>query len=452
VSLIPFAMPGSDIFKKDESPKKGLDEIFQKPAGGGGGGAGAAAAKQKAEEEAKKQLEQESEDYFKSNDKVRDPEPPPKPVVVLSHPKWGGEQGIFGQKIKASVEGVIPKEIEHRTKVTFTVFALPPNGEWDRIDSKEGHIRNGIAEVEIDLWRPHVKLSNGDSLVSCPYIFTVKHSCSKEVTSERIQITETKSFRKLYEARLKEAVEKLKGVGFGRAEEKFDEEDWVLDWERGHSPTDPGGPVVKIGQLNLIAGKSYPDAIIKVIENPGKWSFDCFQFFQICNLYALIDPDNKELFEKSIENILNSPSVTEKKTRAIRTFASQVQVPYESTGLGLKKAYFRMAPNGKWICPPLSTPQPIDIDSLIAQAPIGSRVAWTNTDMAATSGARVENALKIGQNLYWVNGLFPENPRKATREEIEAKHALYSNPKPDKNYIKNHIFISDFATFNTPET
>lgn len=213
----PFAMPGGDPFKKkkDEPPKNSSDEIFTKPKVGGGGGTGAASAKLKAEEEANKQLEQESEDYFKKTDKVKDPEPPPKPVVVLSHPKWGRELGLFGQKIKVSVEGTIPKEIEHRTKVTFTVYALPPNGERDRIGSKDEHIRNGVAEVEVDLWKPHYNASPSESLVSCPYFFEVKHTCSSVVTSDRLHVSE-KEFSLEDLRTVLETLEKEKGIDAAR--------------------------------------------------------------------------------------------------------------------------------------------------------------------------------------------------------------------------------------------
>lgn len=192
MTLDPFSMPGGDPFKnkKDDPHKNFSDEIFTKP-NEGGSGAWAAAARLKAEDEARKQLDREFEEDFKKYDKVKDPPPPPKPVVVLSNPKWGAEQGIFGQKIIVSVEGAIPREIEHRTKVTFTVYALPPNGERDRIGFKEEHIRNGIAEVEIDLWQPHANGPKGESLESCPYIFEAKHTCSTVLTSERLHVSKT---------------------------------------------------------------------------------------------------------------------------------------------------------------------------------------------------------------------------------------------------------------------
>ncbi len=180
---------------KAEPPKKPSDEIFTKPKNGGAGGGGAS-AKLKAEEAQRQELEKDSEDNYKKNDKVKDPEPPPKPVVVLSHPKWDGEQGCFNQKITASVEGLIPPEISHVTRTTFTAYALPPDGKPDRIDTQEGHIKDGTAQVELTLWSPDYKRPNGDSLDTCEYIFKVKHRDSKEITSETLTVKKKKTFLK----------------------------------------------------------------------------------------------------------------------------------------------------------------------------------------------------------------------------------------------------------------
>ena len=449
-------MPGGDPFKKkkDEPPKKSSDEIFQKPTGAGGG-AGAASAKLKAEEKAKKELERESEDYFKKNDKVKDPEPPPKPVVVLSHPKWGGEQGIFGWKIKASVEGAIPKEIEHRTKVTFTVFALPPNGERDRIGSKDEHIRNGIAEVEVDLWHPHAKGPGGEPLASCPYIFEVKHSCSKVATSEPLQVMVRKSPRLLYEARLKEAVRKLRHVDFGRAEGsrysenpegrygKFDERYWNSKQERkidGHDE----------GVLEVKSDESYPDAIIAIVENPDLWKLDCWQFVQVCNLYALIDPDNKGKFLTKIEQTLKEHKRDDFKTGAIRTFSSWVQLPFESTGLKITKAYSRPDPKSKWKVAPEGGELAIDVDAIVKAVPIGSRVSWSIKGATEKNAYRTENAIKMGNDQFAAHNFIAKESgptgflSRAKLEALMLREAGWDSPG---EVDPKDIFISDIAEF-----
>ena len=286
---------------------------------------------------------------------------------------------------------------------------------------------------------------------TCDYLFKAKHRDSKEVEGPGLEVGARKSRRALYEERLIEAVERLKNVGFGRAEEKFDAEDWFIDWERGRSPLDPGGPVVKMGILSLKPGRGFADAILRIFENSEKWSFDCFQFFQVCNLYALLNPDDKDEFERGIKQVLSSEAVTEKESRAIRTFATQVQVPFESTGLGLKTAYYRSGPDRMWNAAPSGASIKLDIDSLLAQAPIGSRVAWTNKASEEEMGFRVQNAIKVRRNGYWVHGLFGDNPHVATREEIELRHARYTDRKANAAYIKANVFISDFAIFQTPE-
>lgn len=161
-------------FKKpDLTPKKNRDEVFVKPKNGGLGRSGNPAAKVDAEE---------SEDFL-IDAPVQEPTPPKKPEIRLFNPQWGGKQGFFNQKISVSVEGELPPESAHLTRVTFTVNALAPDGKLERIDAKDAHLTDGTATAEVTLWTPEYRDPEGKPAQECEFIFKAKHRDGKEAES-----------------------------------------------------------------------------------------------------------------------------------------------------------------------------------------------------------------------------------------------------------------------------
>lgn len=168
---------------KDPPAKKSWEEaLIQKPKGGGSG------PRIKAEDEASNQLAEESEEDFKKGDKVKDPPSPPKPEVVLSNPKWQAGSAFFDETMGASVEGTLPAEISHLTRVTFTVNAKTPDGKTERIDVQDGHLANGKASVVLTLWSPPFKDMQGKPVQQADYTFKAKHRDGKEVESPKLTV------------------------------------------------------------------------------------------------------------------------------------------------------------------------------------------------------------------------------------------------------------------------
>jgi hypothetical protein len=163
--------------------KKSWEEALVGKLKGGGGG-----SKSKAESDASRQLAEESEADFKKSDKVKDPPPPSKLEVVLKNPQWNAGSAFFDETMGASVEGTLPPEIAHLTRVTFTVNAKSPDGKSERIDSQEGHLAGGKASIVLTLWSPPFKDSVGNPVQQADYTFKVKHRDSKEVESPKLTV------------------------------------------------------------------------------------------------------------------------------------------------------------------------------------------------------------------------------------------------------------------------
>lgn len=154
--------------------------VFQRSRGGG-----RAYSKEKAEAAAAEEAEKAAEEEFQKEDKVKDPPPPSKSQARLFNPRWGGPQAYFDEKMTLSIEGELPPENSHLTRVTFTVHALK-DGEVDRIGAQEAHLKDGKAVAEILLWTPKFKDAEGNPVRACEYAFVAKHRDSPEVESEAI--------------------------------------------------------------------------------------------------------------------------------------------------------------------------------------------------------------------------------------------------------------------------
>lgn len=181
----PLSLSLDPFRKTDDSPLGIWDKVFAHPGAGrvGGGGHRRNKEERSKEEKAAEELVAESEEAFLKNDIVQEPQSGPKPMVRLSNPKWQGVKGYFNEKIKVSVEGEIPPESSHLTKVSFTVHAILPNGKLDRIDAQEAHIREGKATAELTLWIPNYRDEDGKTLEKCEYAFKAKHRDSQEIES-----------------------------------------------------------------------------------------------------------------------------------------------------------------------------------------------------------------------------------------------------------------------------
>ena len=193
----PFGMPGA-------SPKAS-DEIFTRNKMGAGG----RISKRQAEDVAQLQCQKESEEDFKAHDKIKEPTPAAKPEIRLLNPKWGAEHGAFNERITASVDGDLPLELSHVTKVAFILHSKSPSGKKDRIEVKEVHLKNGKASAEFTLLQPDYKDSEGNAPEKCEFIFSAKHRDSKEIESPVLQAS-SKGLRLIDIREILETIEKEK--------------------------------------------------------------------------------------------------------------------------------------------------------------------------------------------------------------------------------------------------
>jgi hypothetical protein len=126
------------------------------------------------------------EEEFLREDKVKDPTPEERPKARLFNPAWSAQEGYFNEKVLLSVEGELAPGSGHVTRVLFTVHALR-DGETDRIGSQEGHLRDGKATAEIQLWAPQFRDEDGNLAQACEYAFKAKHRDSEEIESGRLK-------------------------------------------------------------------------------------------------------------------------------------------------------------------------------------------------------------------------------------------------------------------------
>jgi peptidoglycan hydrolase-like protein with peptidoglycan-binding domain len=115
------------------------------------------------------------------------PEPAQKKAKLLN-PRWGKEKAYLDSNAEAIVDGDIPPEISHLTKVTFTLFATLPDGKSERIDAKDGHLQFGQAAVMFDLWTPKYRDNNGQLLKKADYYFLAKYREAEEVKSGTLPV------------------------------------------------------------------------------------------------------------------------------------------------------------------------------------------------------------------------------------------------------------------------
>jgi LysM repeat protein len=98
---------------------------------------------------------------------------------------WSASRGAFNEKITASAKAELPPGKQHLTRITFMLYALSSGGR-ERIDTKDGHLKDGRAEVEFTLYYPQSRRGLPEQY---EYTFTAKHRDSKEATSPALPVS-----------------------------------------------------------------------------------------------------------------------------------------------------------------------------------------------------------------------------------------------------------------------
>lgn len=193
--------------------------------------------------------------------------------------------------------------------------------------------------------------------------------------------------------------------------------------------------------LKLKSGRLPSAAIDALFGRLSEWHVDCDHLVQIANLYALRMTFGAARF--------NQREGLQMRLRS-----------RESSGLGTSAHFGRRLPNDAWRFilewrPPDDPRFGGDVgkstDTLIAQAPAGSRVRFTNLGAPSSSDFKHENALKIGADRYAAAGFDdPITGNEFTRERLEIKMAQTTNPRPSWPYIRANVFIDEIEQFDVP--
>jgi hypothetical protein len=102
-------------------------------------------------------------------------------LVTLSA-AWVEERVFFNAKAHAEVEAVLPPESAHLTRVELTLYAVHADGRRERLDSQDVSLKGGKARGEFTAYIPEARPGE-DPPTECGYVFTARHSLSKEAES-----------------------------------------------------------------------------------------------------------------------------------------------------------------------------------------------------------------------------------------------------------------------------
>ena len=227
-----------------------------------------------------------------------------------------------------------------------------------------------------------------------------------------------------YEKRLREAVDKLRDAKFGLCYEStttFDTDYWTIK-------DDPNFPANKM--LSLKSGKRPSDAIDAMFGDLKKWSVDCAQFVQVAEWYALRHAYGAEEFNK----------------RAGSTFNLRIHL---SSGIKYKEVFLRANATDKMKRLSDGKEEPRSPEELLKDAPVGSRIMWTNKKAPTSSAFHNENTIKLGPDSFAAHG-FSKPANIFTRAEIELYLAQAENSAADAAYIKENIFLAEIDYYDSP--
>ena len=146
-------------------------------------------------------------------------------------------------------------------------------------------------------------------------------------------------------------------------------------------------------KLFQIRGKP-SEAIDEMFANLHLWTFDCAEYLQVAQWYAQRHTMGAEAFDKKMTNL-----------------GGLTLRPHGSTGIMTKEIYIRKVPNDFFYRENNVTMQTEASDKmdwqLLDEAPVGTRVTWTNAAAPTESDPAGrwwsfgnENAIKIGKDQY----------------------------------------------------
>jgi hypothetical protein len=250
-----------------------------------------------------------------------------------------------------------------------------------------------------------------------------------------------------YNKYLREAIDKMQNVGFGSAldmpalgassKERYPFKYWQLETDKEFASDRPQQGMLVYN--NLAANPAYAVDELFTDKNLARWTLDCAEFIQVAHLYArrhtLGDIGFMESIQQSGEGL---------KLRI-----------HHSTGYRAEHTYQRNKPNEPMALYAPGRPPSIvdtDINELLEQAPVSSRIVWRNRDVSPSHDFYNENTIKVGPDTYAAQGI--EGKKYFTREELETKMAEISYRKDRhgnfESYKNSNIFIRTIEHISLP--
>lgn len=253
--------------------------------------------------------------------------------------------------------------------------------------------------------------------------------------------------RRLYEDYLREAIDLLRGVRFGRStgrgvgpdsdpdQEHYDLALWdeVRDEEVGEATGQ------EVAMLRLKPGISPALAIDELFAKVDQWAFDCAEFVQVAQLYAQRHALGDTAFDRWVSGA--------------RGGAEFLLRNHGSTGLLSDVLFQRDGPDEPMRAYPDQRPVAESVDELLAAAPVGSRIVWRNLAANPSSDAYNENAIKLGSDQFAAHGLGETDQNTFTRAELELELARVTwtlGGDPDTSEIEANVFIRSIQHYIVP--
>jgi hypothetical protein len=218
---------------------------------------------------------------------------------------------------------------------------------------------------------------------------------------------------------------------------------------------DAGDWVEDTQHRGVIRAKISPwDAIDHMVKNINKevpkadgtktrWSFDCFEFVKIIRIYAYWKTMAKDAFNQRF-----NPLELGFNTKSGLTWDPKI---IRADKPGDRPFYYE----GTVIDGVMDNPKQVFVNKtwtqLVAEAPIGTQIIWTNKDAVSRCGANPnlgfsnymnENTTKLGPDRYAAHPFGIVNEDYIKRRMAQAVADVVSQGTIPPGYIENNIYIS----------
>ncbi|MFN8395695.1 MAG: DUF4157 domain-containing protein [Bacteroidia bacterium] len=310
-----------------------------------------------------------------------------------------------------------------------------PHEAWHVVQQKQGRVKptlqlKGVAINDDSALEREADVMGGRAM-GIPRAENPVQTCSLLPVAQRAVIqcggmsskggSEDAILASEYESHLQKAKTALLGkIGFGASpESKYDAEHW-------EAVDDPD-------YLKALKCRTKPSlAMVEMVNSPSKWSFDCAEFVQVCNIYASCMTYGGEQVDKQYPDFrLRQHDSTIFQAGGITFVRNDKDAKFDVL---VKKAKNAVVGQG------------IDEKTLVENLPIGSRVCFKNPKGEGTP-FRNENAFVEGK------GKFAAHPMGSnlTEQDIVDELVKY-NIKTQRNHPtdgREQIFISSAEIYTT---